>query len=192
MCFSYQLMLLVSWGILLILLNARIYVHDYLSSSLLILFFFSHFFTSNYVDWVPLCCNCYRGSGVKCYWLFCVKACSYVGAHLVLSNCQCLYHRDELQPYAKFCWILPSTVFRWTFLPVWIYHNIISCLTLFVSIGLFSFFLFSYAFHPSNFKLSLLPFFNMSNECICLRSVIFLSNSNLGNYVKCEPNLINT
>lgn len=68
-------------------------------------------FFSNNFNWVPLRRNRAGWSGLKCYWLFRIKARSSVGAFLVLNCCQYVYHRDELQPHAQLCRILPSMTY---------------------------------------------------------------------------------
>lgn len=50
---------------------------------------------SYYIDWVSFCCHCTCRDGVKCHWVILVKACSLVGASLVLSCCKYIHYRDE-------------------------------------------------------------------------------------------------
>jgi hypothetical protein len=57
----------------------------------------------------PLFCDCIGWFGVKCCWLFCIKARPNVGASLVLNCCQYFNNGNEPQPHAQFCWILPGT-----------------------------------------------------------------------------------
>jgi hypothetical protein len=53
-----------------------------------------------------------------------------VGAYLVLSSCKYIYHRDELQPHAQFCWILPSKLFCLHYIK---FNSVCVCLYLSIS-----------------------------------------------------------
>lgn len=74
-------------------------------------FFILLFLCSNNINWVPLFGNCTCRSCVKCFRSLCLQTCSTVGTPLVFDCCQHVYHRHELQSYAKLCWILPSMDF---------------------------------------------------------------------------------
>lgn len=69
------------------------------------------FIHSHYIDRLPLCRYCSRRSCLQRFRLFCSQTRPSLGASLVLSYCQYLYHRDEPQPHAQFCWFLPSKCF---------------------------------------------------------------------------------
>lgn len=64
------------------------------------------------IDRISLCCNCTCWDGFKCYWTVCFKACSLLGASMVLNCCKYVDNRDESQSHAELCWVLSSMIWQ--------------------------------------------------------------------------------